>query len=49
MSVDMTKQEAGEIASQMRAVGWETVWLEIDDNGVGERLQWTGIEPMDGE
>ena len=29
----MTKQEAEEVACHMCAVGWETVWVEIDDSG----------------
>jgi hypothetical protein len=29
----MTKQEAEEVASEMRSAGWSNVWLEIDDNG----------------
>ena len=29
----MTRQEAEEVAREMRTVGWETVWVEIDDNG----------------
>jgi hypothetical protein len=29
----MTKQEAEAVAREMRDVGWETAWVEVDDNG----------------